>query len=142
MRKALAFVLTLALSASLLVGCTGTIVVIENPTGNVESTESVDSSLTSIEALNTGFHELLTSFTSLYQNIEEHDISVGSLSDSFDHIHNSVSDMATYSEKNQSSIYDIADSIKVYGSNVEQMGSDTEVIRQLVLSMEEEISNK
>ena len=39
MRKALAFVLTLAMSASLLVGCTGTIVVIENPTGNVESIE-------------------------------------------------------------------------------------------------------
>ena len=34
MRKALAFVLSLAMSASLLVGCTGTIVVIENPTGN------------------------------------------------------------------------------------------------------------
>ena len=42
MRKALAFVLTLAMSASLLVGCTGTIVVVENPTGNVESTESVE----------------------------------------------------------------------------------------------------
>lgn len=107
-----------------------------------ESTENVDSSLASIDALNKGFHELLTSFTALYENIEEHDTSVGNLSDSFDHIHNSVSDMATYSEKNQTSIYDIADSIKVYGSSVEQMGSDTEVIRQLVLSMEEEISNQ
>lgn len=107
-----------------------------------ESTENVDSSLASIEALNSGFHELLTSFTTLYQNIEEHDTSVGQLSESFDHIHNSVSDMATYSEKNQTSIYDIADSIKVYGNSVEQMGSDTEVIRQLVLSMEEEIANQ
>ncbi|MBR2046311.1 MAG: hypothetical protein IJ958_09285 [Agathobacter sp.] len=106
-----------------------------------ESTENVDSSLASIEALNEGFHELLTSFTTLYQNIEEHDTSVSSLSESFDHIHHSVADMATYSEKNQTSIYDIADSIKVYGSNVEQMGSDTEVIRQLVESMEKEISN-
>jgi len=107
-----------------------------------ESTENVDSSLASIDALNKGFHELLTSFTALYENIAEHDTSVGNLSESFDHIHNSVSDMASYSEKNQTSIYDIADSIKVYGSSVEQMGSDTEVIRQLVLSMEEEISNK
>lgn len=106
----------------------------------LESTENVDSSLASIDALNTGFHELLTSFTALYENIAEHDTSVGSLSESFDHIHNSVSDMASYSEKNQLSIYDIADSIKVYGSNIEQMGNDTEVIRQLVLSMEEEIS--
>lgn len=105
-----------------------------------ESTENVDSSLASIDALNTGFHELLTSFSTLYQNIAEHDTSVSSLSESFDHIHNSVADMATYSEKNQTSIYDIADSIKVYGSSVEQIGSDTEVIRQLVLSMEEEIS--
>ncbi|MBQ6844793.1 MAG: hypothetical protein IJO60_09195 [Agathobacter sp.] len=107
-----------------------------------ESTENVDSSLASIDALNKGFHELLTSFTSLYENIAEHDTSVSNLSNSFDHIHNSVSNMASYSEKNQTSIYDIADSIKVYGSNVDQMGSDTEVIRQLVLSMEEELSNK
>ena len=107
-----------------------------------ESTENVDSSLASIDALNKGFHELLTSFTSLYENIAEHDTSVSNLSNSFDHIHNSVSNMASYSEKKQTSIYDIADSIKVYGSNVDQMGSDTEVIRQLVLSMEEELSNK
>ena len=107
-----------------------------------ESTANVESSLKSINALNKGFHELLTSFTALYENIAEHDTSVGNLSDSFDHIHNSVADMASYSEKNQTSIYDIADSIKVYGSSVEQMGSDTEVIRQLVESMEKEISNQ
>ena len=124
--------------------------IVENMENQVEktrkqlttSTENVDASLISIDALNTGFHELLTSFTALYENIAEHDTSVSNLSNSFDHIHNSVSDMANYTEKNQTSIYDIADSIKVYGSNVEQMGSDTEVIRQLVLSMEEELSNK
>ena len=55
-------------------------------------------------------------------------------------IQSSVSTMADYSEKNQSSINDIADSIKIYGSNVEQMENDTENIRQLVLTMEQEIS--
>ena len=55
-------------------------------------------------------------------------------------IQTSVSTMADYSEKNQSSINDIADSIKIYGNNVEQMESDTENIRQLVLTMEAEIS--
>ena len=105
-----------------------------------ESTENVDSSLASIEALQTGFNELLTSFTALYENIEEHDASVTDLSSSFDMIQTSVSTMADYSEKNQSSINDIADSIKIYGSNVEQMESDTENIRQLVLTMEQEIS--
>lgn len=105
-----------------------------------ESTENVDSSLASIEALETGFNELLTSFTALYENIEEHDASVTDLSSSFDMIQTSVSTMADYSEKNQSSINDIADSIKIYGSNVEQMESDTENIRQLVLTMEQEIS--
>ena len=105
-----------------------------------ESTENVDSSLASIEALESGFNELLTSFTSLYENIEEHDASVNDLSSSFDLIQTSVSTMADYSEKNQSSINDIADSIKIYGSNVEQMENDTENIRQLVLTMEQEIS--
>ena len=42
MRKALAFVLTLAMSASLLVGCTGKIVVIDNPAGNVENVEMAE----------------------------------------------------------------------------------------------------
>lgn len=105
-----------------------------------ESTENVDASLASIDALETGFNELLTSFTTLYENIEEHDTSVTNLSSSFDMIQTSVSTMADYSEKNQSSINDIADSIKIYGSNVEQMESDTENIRQLVLTMEAEIS--
>ena len=105
-----------------------------------ESTKNVDSSLASIDALQSGFNELLTSFTALYENIEEHDSSVQNLSSSFDMIQTSVSTMADYSEKNQSSINDIADSIKIYGSNVEQMESDTENIRQLVLTMEQEIS--
>ncbi|MBQ2901327.1 MAG: hypothetical protein IJE49_05715 [Agathobacter sp.] len=105
-----------------------------------ESTENVDSSLASIDSLNHGFNELLTSFTTLYESIEEHDTSVNNLSSSFDMIQTSVSTMADYSEKNQSSINDIADSIKIYGSNVEQMETDTENIRQLVLTMEQEIS--
>ena len=105
-----------------------------------ESTENVDASLASIAALETGFNELLTSFTTLYENIEEHDTSVTNLSSSFDMIQTSISTMADYSEKNQSSINDIADSIKIYGSNMEQMENDTENIRQLVLTMEAEIS--
>lgn len=105
-----------------------------------ESTENVEASLVSIDSLESGFNELLTSFSTLYQSIEEHDISVNVLSSSFDMIQNNVSNMASYSEKNQTSINDIADSIKVYGSNVEQMENDTETIRQLVLTMEAEIS--
>lgn len=105
-----------------------------------ESTENVDSSLASIDALNQGFNELLTSFASLYDSIEEHDSSVNNLSTSFDMIQDSISNMASYSEKNQTSIGDIADSIKIYGDNVEQMENDTENIRQLVLSMEKEIT--
>ena len=42
MKKILAFVLTIAMAASMLVGCTGTIVVIENPTGNAETNEKVE----------------------------------------------------------------------------------------------------
>ena len=42
MKKILAFVLTMAMTASVLVGCTGNIVVIENPTSNEESVEKVE----------------------------------------------------------------------------------------------------
>ena len=53
MKKLLAFVLTMAMTASMLVGCTGTIVVIENPTGNVE-TEKVEVEETTEGAVKTG----------------------------------------------------------------------------------------
>ena len=56
MKRILAFVLTMAMTASLLVGCTGTIVVIENPTGNVESTENVEVAETTEGAVKTGLY--------------------------------------------------------------------------------------
>ena len=54
MKKILAFVLTMAMAASMLVGCTGTIVVIENPTGNVETKEEVEVAETTEGAVKTG----------------------------------------------------------------------------------------
>ena len=57
----LAFVLTMAMTASLLVGCTGPIVVIENPTGNAETKENMEvAETTEVEevtegAVKTGF---------------------------------------------------------------------------------------
>ena len=104
------------------------------------STENVDSSLASIDALNGGFKELFTNFTSLYQNIEDQDQSMNNLSESFEAIQESVSIMAEYTEKNQSSIHSIADSIKIYGSNMEQMEQDTVNLKQLAENMEKEIN--
>lgn len=40
------------------------------------------------------------------------------------------------------SINEIADSIKIYGSNMEQMENDTESLKQLAETMEKEISGK
>ena len=54
MKKLLAYVLTLVMTASVLVGCTGTTVVIENPTENAETTESVEVAVTE-GAVKTGF---------------------------------------------------------------------------------------
>ena len=53
MKKILAFVLTMAMTASMLVGCTGTIVVIENPAENAE-TEKVEVAETTEGAVKTG----------------------------------------------------------------------------------------
>lgn len=103
------------------------------------STDNVNLSLESLEALNTGFKELLTNFNALYQNIEAQDSSINELANSFEMIEASVSTMAEYSEKNQMSIHGIADSIKVYGSNMEQMEQDTESLKQLAENMEQTI---
>ena len=46
MKKMLAYVLTLAMTAGVLVGCTGKTVVIENPTENVETTENAEVAVT------------------------------------------------------------------------------------------------
>ena len=106
----------------------------------IESTENVDSSLASIDALNGGFKELLTNFTTLYQNIEDQDSSMNELATSFDGIQECVSVMAEYTEKNQMSINSIADSIKIYGNNMEQMEQDTVNLKQLAEDMEKEIN--
>ena len=55
MKKIFAFVLTMAMTASLLVGCTGTIVVIENPAGNEEKVENVEVTKNTEGAVKTGF---------------------------------------------------------------------------------------
>ena len=106
------------------------------------NTENVDISLQGIDELNKGFHELSDNFNVLYQNIEEQDTCIGQLANSFDMIHENVSVMAEYSQKNQSSIDDIAESIKIYGNNMEQMEKDTDELKQLVETMEKEISGK
>lgn len=62
------------------------------------------------------------------------------LSESFEVIQESVSVMAEYTEKNQMSINSIADSIKIYGSNMEQMEQDTVNLKQLAENMEKEIN--
>ena len=54
MKKMLAYVLALAMTASVLVGCTGTTVVIENPTENVETNENVEVAVTTEGAVKTG----------------------------------------------------------------------------------------
>ena len=54
MKKMLAYVLTLAMTAGVLVGCTGKIVVIENPTENVETTENVEVADVTEGAVKTG----------------------------------------------------------------------------------------
>ena len=54
MKKMLAYVLTLAMTAGVLVGCTGKTVVIENPTENVETTESVEVAEVTEGAVKTG----------------------------------------------------------------------------------------
>ena len=48
--------------------------------------------------------------------------------------------MAEYTEKNQMSINSIADSIKIYGNNMEQMEQDTVNLKQLAENMEKEIN--
>uniref|UniRef100_UPI00405773D6 methyl-accepting chemotaxis protein n=1 Tax=Agathobacter sp. TaxID=2021311 RepID=UPI00405773D6 len=105
-----------------------------------ESTETVEQSLASIDELNNSFEKLLQNFTELYSNISEQDQSVTDLADSFVMIQNSVSTMADYSNKNQLSINQIADAVKIYGSNMEQMEQDTENLHKLAETMEREIS--
>ncbi len=107
-----------------------------------ESSETVDASLESINELTQSFNELLKDFQGIYKNIEEQDAGINELAASFEQIQSSISIMAEYSEKNQLSIEGIADSIKIYGDNMEQMEADTESLKLLAESMEKEISGQ
>lgn len=105
-----------------------------------ESTKTVEQSLASIDELNTNFETLLQNFTELYSNISEQDQSVSNLADSFLMIQNSISTMADCSNKNQISIHEITDAVKIYGTNIEQMEDDTRNLKNLAETMEREIS--
>ena len=54
MKKMLAYVLTLAMTATVLVGCTGTTVVIENPAGNETTVENTEVAEVTEGAVKTG----------------------------------------------------------------------------------------
>lgn len=105
-----------------------------------ESTQTVEQSLASIDELNDSFEKLLQNFTELYSNISEQDHSVSNLADSFIMIQNSVSTMADCSNKNQLSIHEIADAVKIYGTNMKQMEQDTKTLQKLAETMEQQIA--
>lgn len=107
-----------------------------------ESTRNVDNSKESLEALNHSFRMLTEKFTILYQNIEEQNSSVIEVEAGFDDIQDEVIHMQNSTTKNQSSIAAIADSLKIYGENMQQMKQDTEKLKNLAESMEAEITNR
>jgi len=105
------------------------------------STESIDSSLQTLDGLQDAFGQLNSQFGSLHTNIEMQNHNIGDVNAIFTDLKDKIFVMSSFSEENQSAVMSIADTIEIFKENVEMVIDDTQQIHELSESMIN-ISNK
>lgn len=99
------------------------------------SADSIDTSLSTLNNLNTSFGQLGNQFTSLYGNIEEQNNNISQVNMIFEELKDKISDMSAYSEENEASVQAIAEAMDVYKDNISMVLEDTKQIHELSESM-------
>ncbi len=105
-----------------------------------ESVDAIECSQKSLVELELGFGELITNFSSLYENIEEQNKNVNNVDSIFNNLRNKIGEMTAYAEENESVVEAIADAMLAYRDNMDKVIDDTKTIHELSSSMLE-ISN-
>lgn len=99
------------------------------------SQSAVDTSINSLNDFQDSFKNLTSQFKSLYRNIEDQNDNIQQMDHSFIELRDKISDMASSSEENQTSVTAITDSIEVYKHNINKIIDDNITISQLSSSL-------
>lgn len=100
-----------------------------------DSTNAIHNSILSISEFEASFLALTSQFNSLYQNIEEQNGNVQQMDAIIEDLKGKISDMATSSESNHSSVNAITDAIVIYRDNIEKVLADNKQINNLSTSL-------
>lgn len=101
----------------------------------VGSTESIDTSLQTLNGLQDAFGQLNSQFGSLHSNIEIQNNNIDQVNIIFAELKDKIFNMSSFSEENQAAVQSIADTIEIFKENVELVIDDTQQIHELSESM-------
>lgn len=101
----------------------------------VDSTESIDISLETLDSLQGAFGQLNEQFGSLHSNIEVQNNNIDQVNVIFSELKEKISVMSNYSEENQAAVQSITDTIEAYKGDIEIVIDDTQQIHELSESM-------
>lgn len=101
----------------------------------VGSTESIDTSLQTLDGLQDAFGQLNSQFVTLHANIETQNNNIDQVNVIFAELKDKIFTMSAYSEQNQAAVQNIAETIEIYKENVELVIDDTQQIHELSESM-------
>lgn len=107
----------------------------ETSTQLVDSTDSIDTSLKTLDDLQDAFGQLNNQFGSLHENIEVQNNNIDQVNLIFAELKDKISGMSDYSEENQAAVQSITDTIEVYKENIALVIDDTQQIHELSESM-------
>ncbi|MBR5317756.1 MAG: hypothetical protein IKU39_07670 [Lachnospiraceae bacterium] len=107
----------------------------ETSTQLVDSTESIDTSLRTLDGLQDAFGQLNSQFGSLHSNIEIQNNNIDQVNIIFAELKDKIFNMSSFSEENQAAVQSIADTIEIFKENVELVIDDTQQIHELSESM-------
>lgn len=100
-----------------------------------ECSLAINNSLEFLIGLQSGFDELIHSFSSLYTNIEEQNQNVHNVDSIFTNLHNKVEEMSKSSGTNQDVVESIINELQEYKKYVDEILDDTKTISDLSSSM-------
>lgn len=100
-----------------------------------ECSQAIQTSLSTLSGLESGFAGLITQFEALYGNIDEQNQSIIRVDSVFGDLKLKVDDMSACSEENQVAVGSIVDAMSTYRSHITLIMDDTREIHELSSSM-------
>lgn len=100
-----------------------------------ENDRIIETSLTALDDLQTGFEQLTEQFSVLYQSIEHQNRNVSEVDAIFGQLHDKIEEVCRFTENNQSSVEAISEAILVYKEGVKRIVDDSARVHSLSVDM-------